>query len=319
MFVSLGLIVAGFFLLIKGSDYLVNGASSIAKRFGIPTLVIGLTIVALGTSTPELFVNVIASLNGASEIAIGNVLGSNFANILLVLGIAAVMHPIVLKSQTIWKEIPLSLLAVVLLAIIGSDVFFGDGLKNSIGRTDGLVLFAFFLVFLIYSFGIKQDKKMTEGVEVHPMSLFLAITSTIGGIIALALGGKFVVDGATTVAMLLHVSQNLIGLTIVAVGTSLPEMVSSIVAVRKGHPDLAIGNVIGSNIMNIFLILAASAVIHPLTFLSQNMVDVFVLMTATLFLFVTLFIGKRHVIERWTGVMFLCMYAGYIIFAVMRG
>lgn len=319
MFLNVLLIVAGFYLLIKGSDYLVRGSSAIARTLGVSTLVIGLTVVAFGTSAPEFFVNVIAAFRGSSDIAIGNVLGSNLANILLILGVTALLKPIVLKSSTVWKEIPLSLLGIILVFVFGSDVLFDGATQNMLSRVEGLALLGFFVLFLVYTFGISKDTELSSEMDVEQMKFVKSIFFTVGGLIGLSIGGKFVVDGASSIAQIYGVSQNLIALTIVSVGTSLPELVTSVMAIRKGHSDLAIGNIIGSNIFNIFFVLATSAVVLPLPFATANIVDAFVVMLATLLLFATLFIGKRHVIERWSGATFLAIYTGFLAFIIIRG
>lgn len=319
MFLNILLVVGGFYLLIKGSDYLVKGASAIARTLGVSILVIGLTIVAFGTSAPEFFVNIISAARGSTDIAIGNIFGSNLANILLILGITALIKPIILKSSTVWKEIPLSLLGIILVFVFGNDVLFDGFSENMISRAEGLGLLGFFIVFLVYTFGISKDAELSDEMHVEQMKFTKSFIYTLGGLIGLGIGGRFVVEGASNIAQIYGVSQNLIALTIVSVGTSLPELVTSIVAIRKGYSDLAIGNIVGSNIFNIFFVLAASAVVRPLPFDAANIVDAFAVMTATLLLFVVLFIGKRHVIERWSGVTFLVMYAGFLTFISIRG
>ena len=318
MFLNILLVLGGFYVLIKGADYLVNGASSLARRLGVPALVIGLTVVAFGTSAPELFVNVIAALNGSTDIAIGNVLGSNLANILVILGITAIVAPLTLQSSTVWKEIPFSLLAAILVLVLGADMFFDGASQGLLGRIDGIVLLSFFVIFLVYTFGIRESGEQPKS-KIEQMSLWKSILFILGGLVALVLGGQFVVTGATAIALVLGISENLIGLTIVAVGTSLPELVSSIVAARKGHQDIAIGNVVGSNIFNIFFVLGATSIITPLPFNTPNMIDGFAVVTATLLMFFLLFVGKRQALHRIEGTIFLLMYVGFIIFAIVRG
>ncbi len=319
MFFNILLIIAGIYLLVSGSRFLIRGTTFIAKRFGISMLVIGLTVVALGTSAPELFVSILATARGATEIPLGIVLGSNLANILLVLGVVAMVHPVELKSRTIRKEIPLSLFAVVLVFVLGNDMFLNQSAHNMLSRTDGIVLFVFFLVFLFFTFYARRDRSISKHVEVEHAKLSHPALFAIGSLCALLIGGTLVVEGATHVAELLHVSQNLIALTIVAVGTSLPEFVSSVVAVRKGHTDLAIGNIIGSNILNIFFILSVSAMMHPLPMTSANMIDLIIVAMVTLILFVKLFVGRKHVIERWNGAVLVLLYVGFIAYAIARG
>lgn len=318
MLTNILLVLGGFYLLIKGADYLVNGSSSLARKLGVPALVVGLTVVAFGTSAPELFVSVLAAMKGSTDIAIGNVLGSNIANILVILGIAALVTPLKLQSSTVWKEIPFSLLAAVLVLVLGADVFLDGASTGVLSRIDGLVMMAFFLVFLVYTFGIRETGEQPKS-KIEQMALWKSIVWILGGLVALVLGGQFVVTGATAIAFALGVSENLIGLTIVAVGTSLPELVSSFVAARKGHTDIAIGNVVGSNIFNIFLVLGASSIISPLPFNAMNVMDGFAVVTATLLMFFLLFVGRRHTLYRMEGAIFLLMYVGFVVFAIVRG
>lgn len=318
MITNILLIIGGFFLLIKGADYLVGGSSSLARRMGISALVVGLTVVAFGTSAPELFVNIFAAIRGTTDIAIGNILGSNLANMLLILGAAAVFTPLALQSSTVWKEIPFSLLAAVLVFLFGSDILLEGALLNQVGRIDGIALLSLFFIFIVYTFGIRKGGEQPEE-KIEVMNVWKSVLFLIGGLVALGVGGKLVVDGASNVALSLGVSANLIGLTIVALGTSLPELVTSITAARKGHTDIAIGNVIGSNIFNIFFVLGVTAVIRPLPFGLANLIDTIAVVVATLLLFFMLFVGKKHVIERWNGIVLICLYVGFIVFAVLRG
>lgn len=313
------LFFAGFFALIKGADLLVDGASSLARRLGVSTLVIGLTIVAFGTSTPELIVNIFASTKGNTDIAIGNILGSNIANILLILGISAVLFPLAVKKGTVWKEIPLSLLAIIVVALMVNDTFLDGGSFSGLTRIDGLVLIAFFTIFLYCTFGISRVQIADAAeVPIHRHSLPRVCLMVSFGLIGLFVGGKWIVDGAVALAIALGMSEALIGLTIVAVGTSLPELATSAVAAYKKDVDIAVGNIVGSNIFNIFFILGVSAVINPLPFSSLMMRDVFVTLFATALLFGFMFIGKRHTLERWQGVGFLALYVSYVILLIAQ-
>lgn len=310
----------GFALLIKGADLLVDGASSLAKRLGISALVIGLTIVAFGTSAPELIVNILASINGNTDIAIGNILGSNIANILLILGISAVIYPLAVKKGTVWKEIPLAFLAVIVLAFMANDAWIDNSPFSALTRIDGFILISFFIIFLYYVFGISKAES-ADTVETTPCTYSLWRSSLMigGGLLGLVIGGKWIVDGAVAFATGLGVSEALIGLTVVAVGTSLPELATSAVAAYKKDVDIAVGNIIGSNIFNIFWILGVSAIIRPLPFSPMLASDVFVTVLATLLLFIFLFVGKRHILERWQGVCFVTLYVGYVVYLVFRG
>jgi len=308
----------GFVLLIKGADFLVDGASLIAKKLGISALVIGLTIVAFGTSAPELIVNLFASLQGNPDIAIGNILGSNIANILLILGISAVIFPLAVKRGTVWKEIPLCLLAIVVTAFMANDALIDGGKFSGLTRIDGLVLISFFIIFLYYTFGISKSGEGDTGVVIKERSLFKAGAMVAVGLVALTIGGKWIVDSAVNIATSLGVSQAILGLTVVAVGTSLPELATSAVAAYKKNADIAIGNIVGSNIFNVFWILGISAVIRPLPFSAMLMRDIAVTIAATFLLFIFMFIGKKHILERWQGALFVVAYFAYIIFIVAQ-
>jgi len=309
------LFLPGFYLLIKGADILVDGASSLAKRLKVSDLVIGLTIVALGTSAPELAVNISASYKGQTGIAISNVLGSNIANILLILGVSSIIRNVTVKENTVWKEIPFSLLAAIIVFLQANDVFFGAGTKNQISRNDGLEMLAFFIIFLYYIFSIAKEENIFEDeIPKLQLSLGKSIIYIIIGLILLPLGSDWVVNGAVRVAKFFGISEAYIGLTIVAIGTSLPEMATSIVAAYKKNSDISIGNVVGSNIFNVFLILGISSVIRPLEFSTKNNVDVVMTVLASLILFFSLFVGKKHEVERSQGILFLLIYIIYLIF-----
>lgn len=330
MIITYILFFVGFILLIKGADLLVNGASSLGKRLGLSALMIGLTIVAFGTSTPELIVNILASINGNTDIAIGNILGSNIANILLILGISALIYPLAVKKGTAWKEIPFSLLAAMVVAFMVNDAFIDNGLWSGLTRIDGLILISFFVIFLYYVFGISKadpaspneaQAKRTDAIKTTPRiySLWRSWLMVGGGLTGLVIGGKWIVDGAVIIATNLGVSEALIGLTVVAVGTSLPELATSAVAAYKKDVDIAVGNIVGSNIFNIFWILGISAIIRPLPFSQTLMSDMFMTIIVSLLLFTALFIGKRHILERWQGVCFIAIYIGYVAYLVVRG
>jgi cation:H+ antiporter len=314
------LFFVGFAALIKGAGFLVDGASSLARRLGVSTLVIGLTIVAFGTSAPELIVNIFASIQGNTDIAIGNILGSNIANILLILGISAAIYPLAVKRGTVWKEIPLAFLAVIVLAFMANDVLIDKSSSSALTRIDGLILISFFIIFLYYVFGISKAEP-SDMVEIKPRtrSLLSSCLMIGGGLIGLTVGGKWIVDGAIVIAANLGMSEALIGLTVVAVGTSLPELATSAVAAYKKDVDIAVGNIVGSNIFNIFWVLGASAVIHSLSFSQALMSDVLMTVIATFLLFATMFIGKRHILERWQGISFIVLYVVYIAYVVIRG
>lgn len=316
--ITYGLFIIGFFLLVKGADLLVDGSASIAKKLKISAIVIGLTIVAFGTSMPELIVNIFASINGNTEIAIGNILGSNIANILLILGISAVIYPIVAKKNTVLKEIPLSLLAALTIGFVANDALLDGDQVSAITRIDGLMLLSFFIIFLYYTFGItKSDDDIVETQDVKRYSYGKSVAFIILGLAGLTVGGKWIVEGAVKIAELFNVSQSLIGLTIVAIGTSLPELATSAVAACKKQTDIAIGNIVGSNIFNIFWILGVSALIRPLPFEQESNYDILMTVFASLLLFLIMFIGgKKHTIERWQGAIMIMIYFAYIAFLI---
>jgi cation:H+ antiporter len=309
--------IAGFIFLIKGADFLVDGASSIARRVNISDLVIGLTVVAFGTSTPELFVNIIASFKGNTDIAIGNVVGSNIANVFLILGVSSIIYPLAVTKGTVWKEIPFSLLAAIVLFVIANDQLLDGAELSDLSRIDGLVLLSFFIIFIYYTFSIATR---IEGMEAHVPSkqygwsrscLFIIL-----GLIGLTLGGKWIVDGAVTLAAKFGMSESLVGLTIVAVGTSLPELATSAVAAHKRNVEIALGNVVGSNIFNIFFVLGISAAIKPLPFQMKNNLDIGVVILASLLLFLFMFTGRKRSLDRWEGLIFLVCYMSYVGYLV---
>jgi len=316
------LFVIGIFLLIKGADYLVDGSSSLAKKFKVPTLVIGLTIVAFGTSMPELVVNVIAGLKGSGDIAFGNIVGSNIANILLILGITASIYSVKVHKSTTWKEIPFALLAVIVLFVFASTMVLDRLNLNSIFRFQGILLLLFFGIFLYYVFELaKRNKAQMEDdkLEIKKLSSMKIFLYIIVGLVALYFGGKWTVEGAVSLARLIGMSEYFISLTIVAIGTSLPELITSIIAAMKKDVDLAVGNIVGSNIFNIFWILGVSALITPIAIPTFAIIDLSILLGITALLFLFMFIGKKHELEKWQGIVFVLMYVAYIIYLIMRG
>jgi len=316
MFIAIVLVIMSLGVLIAGAEILVRGAASLAKKLGISPLVIGLTVVAFGTSAPELIVNMISAFNGSADLALGNIIGSNIANILLILGLSALIYPLTVKKSTAWKEIPFALLAMVLVYTMGNDVFFDGAAYNAITRTDGFSLIAMFAIFMAYTFGMEKASGESENIKTY--SWLISSLMTGGGLILLFIGGEVLVKNAVLLARLAGLSEAFIGLTIVAVGTSLPEMATSLVAVYHHHDDIAIGNIVGSNIFNIFWILGLTGTILQLPF-SQNInFDVSVGIFATLLLFIFMFIGSRHKIDRWQGASFLFLYVLYIFYLINR-
>ncbi len=318
------LFVLGFVLLIKGADLLVDGASSLAKRYSLSELVIGLTIVSFGTSTPELIVNIFASFNGSSDLAIGNIFGSNIANILLILGCSALVRPLPIQRSIYFIEIPISLVATFMVGFLANANLFINTSGLWISRFDGMLLLLFFGLFMTYIFVVARGKSneiSNEGVsdEIQIMSVKKSVIYMALGIVALFFGGQWIVDGAVRMALAIGLSESFIGLTIVAVGTSLPELVTSMVAAKKGRADMAIGNVIGSNIFNIFWILGLSAVIKALPFDMINNMDILMLIFASTLLIFAVINGKKPMISRFEGIVFIVVYAAYLTYLIFRG
>lgn len=308
----------GLAILLVGAEGLVRGASSLARRLGVAPLVVGLTVVAFGTSAPELIVNLLAALRGSADIAVGNVVGSNIANIFLILGVSALFYPLAVKNSTVWKEIPFALLGAGLLLVMGNDAFLDGAVFNALTRTDGLALIAIFIIFMYYVFGLaKTETGKTEDIKVYSWGLSLGLTAL--GIAGLFYGGKLLVDNAIILARLAGLSESLIGLTIVAVGTSLPELFTSLVAAYHKEDDLAIGNIVGSNIFNVFWILGLTGTIMNMPFNTAANIDALVVVAATLLLFLFMFVGRRHRLDRWQGALFVVLYGVYIGYLIMRG
>jgi len=309
--------VGGLFLIVKGADWLTDGASSIARKFNISTLVIGLTIVAFGTSAPELVVSSMAAVSGETDIAIGNVVGSNIFNVLAIMGVTALIAPVPVKSNNIKYEVPLAILASVAVFVMANDIMFDGAGANMISRVEGIVLLCFFLIFLAYTFAIarKGAGEQTDGQsEVKVMPVWKSILLFFVGLGCLVFGGDTMVDGASGIAGFLGVSQSIIALTIVSAGTSFPELVTSIVAARKGDTDMAMGNVVGSNIFNIFMILGTAATISPLGGGNITIVDYGMLLFSAVVLWMACTWGKvYHKVTRTEGAMLtLCMIAYYV-------
>jgi cation:H+ antiporter len=318
MITDILLLIAGFVILILGANFLVSGASSLAKRFNISELAIGLTVVAFGTSTPELIVSGISSAQGHNEVAFGNVIGSNVFNLFFILGVAGIVYPIVVQSNTVWKEIPYSLVAAILLFVLVNDVMLFGKSADVLSFWDGILLLIFFIAFLAYVF---VSMKSEVGAEENPIKIYglpKTILMIVGGLAGLIAGGKFVVDSAVAIAQGFGVSEKLIGLTIVAAGTSLPELATSTVAAFKKRSDIAIGNVVGSNIFNIFFILSICSIITPISYNKTMNVDLYVLLIGTAVLFITMFSGRARKIDRWEAVILFLAYVGYVYYLLMQ-
>lgn len=319
LFIALLMLAAGFVLLIKGADFLIDGSVAIAKNLGISELLIGLTIVALGTSAPELAVSVQAAVKG-SGIALGNVLGSNIANIALILGVAAFLTPLGVSKTTMSYEIPF----VILITVASGALILGNG--NGLQRSDGIVLTTFFVIFMMYVFAMaKRDRKISDIVEVEgkrDIELFekypvLAWLATIGGTAGVIIGGNLVVNGGSSIARVFGVSDMVIGTTIVAFGTSLPELVTTVAAGKKNRSDLAIGNVVGSNIFNLLLVLGVSATISPI--LSHRSLVVEISFALGLSIVLPLLLLRTKRLDRQKGVLLLIIYCAFIVSTIISG
>jgi cation:H+ antiporter len=313
------LFIVGFVFLIRGAGWLVEGGSSLGRRLGLPELLIGLTIVAFGTSLPELIVNLFASQQ-SGDLAMANVVGSNIANILLILGIAAMIHPLTVHRTVVYREIIFNIIASIMLAILVADNFIGNhGGFAGLDKIDGIVLMSYFVLFLYYSFG-KSNLSVTAETSTEEVNIPRAFFMIMGGILGLFFGGQWIVDGAVEVATTLGVSDALIGSTIVAVGTSLPELAASVVAARRGQVDIAIGNAVGSNLFNILWVLGLGAIIRPIAINHETFLDIYIAIIVALMLFMTMVFGRfRHQISRSEGRLFIVLYIAYLAIAVMTG
>lgn len=313
---SILFILVGFVVLVYGANFLVDGGSALAARFKVPNIVIGLTIVAFGTSAPELVVNTFAAINGNSQIVIGNIIGSNIFNIAAILGISALIFPLTVKSNTTWIEIPLALLSAVVVWILCNDLLIDSEPGNMISRSDGLILLTFFLIFLAYNIQVALRNKSDESFDVKNYTLFKSILFVTLGIAMLVIGGRLIVTYAVKIAQQIGISERVIALTIVSVGTSLPELATSIVAVTRKNVDIAIGNVVGSNIFNAFFILGLSGVIGNITVIPENQFDLLANILFSLLLFVFIFTGTGRKLDRWEGAILLAGYIGYVIYLI---
>lgn len=315
------LFFVGFFLLIKGADFLVEAASAIARHLGVSDLIIGLTIVSIGTSLPELIVNILASAQGNVDIAIGNVYGSNIVNVFFILGLSAIIKPLPLQRTTVIAEIPFSMAAIMIVGFLGNAEIWGDSdTLEGLSRYDGyIVLFFFFLFFayiLMLAFEERNARKHSKPTDVN---ILKEIGLVLGGVAMLFFGGKWVVDGAVHFAKLIGMSEAFIGLTIVAVGTSLPELVTSVVAAKKGNVDVAVGNVVGSNIFNLLWILGLSAVISPLPMNKANNFDAFMVLLASTTIVSLMILSRKMEVKRWHGFVYIAIYIMYIGYLIGRG
>ena len=313
MLLSIIFIIIGFALLIKGADFLVDGASNVAKKFHIPEIIIGLTIVSMGTSMPELFVSATSALNGSADMAIGNIVGSNICNLLLILGLSAFIKPVIFQRETRLIEIPICLIVTIIFIIFCNT----DG---TISKVEGIILIVLFLLFIIYTIIMSKKGNKFDGTEEpneltvqdKPISITKNILFIIIGIIGLKIGGDLTVDNATNIARMFNVSEKIIGLTILAVGTSLPELVTSVTAAIKGNSDIAIGNIVGSNIFNILFIIGVSALITPLAYNFTYNIQMVILIAATIILALFPAIPPKNEMSRMNGLIYFILYLVYL-------
>ena len=312
LFLDIVFLLGGMALILLGANGLTDGSSSVAKRFGISDLVIGLTIVAFGTSAPELMVSLVSSIKGSAQLAIGNVVGSNIFNILMIVGLTAVVMPIKVQKNTITNEIPLVLLSSLALVACASDVVLDGGVGNVIGRGDGILLLLFFAIFMRYTFSIAKSSGEESGEQIKLMPIWKSLLFIVLGLAGLIFGGQLFVDGASGIARSLGVSESVIGLTLVAGGTSLPELATSVVAAVKKKPGIAIGNVIGSNLFNIFLVLGASATVTPLPLGNIGVSDMLMLVVSSILFWAAGWFFKDKTITRIEGAIMVALYVGYI-------
>ena len=312
-------LVGGLVLILLGANGLTDGAAAVAKRFKISDLVIGLTIVAFGTSAPELVISTMAALGGSAEMAIGNVVGSNIFNVLAIIGVTAMVMPIKVGEGTMSKEIPLVILSSIVIAFMANDILLDGGSSNVISRIDGLVLLGFFLIFLRYTFAIaRSGGEEEEGEKIKEMPIWKSTLFILGGLAGLIYGGQLFVDGASGIASSLGVSESIIGLTIVAGGTSLPELATSVTAALKKNSGIAIGNVIGSSLFNIFFVLGCSASISPLPMGGITNVDMVVLVGSAILFWLVGWFFKKRTITRVEGALLVICYVAYTVYLISQ-
>ncbi len=317
-------LVAGLVLILAGANALTDGASAIAKRMGISELVVGLTVVAFGTSTPELVISVVSAINGNSQLAIGNVVGSNIMNILVIIGVTAMVRPITVTRSVMSLEIPMVILSSAVLLVLGNSGSIDGGGVNEVSRVSGIFLLIFFLLFMRYTFASAKQPDLSPAAPAEPrpdsasMPVWKSALYVVLGLAALIWGGDRFVDGASRIAAGLGVSEAVIGLTIVAVGTSLPELATSVVAATKGRAGLAVGNVIGSNIFNVLMVLGVSATIKPLPFDSIGNFDLLTLLTASILFYLFGWLFKERTITRIEGALLTSIYIAYVAILLIR-
>lgn len=312
------LLIVGLGLILAGANFLTDGSAALAQRFRVPEFIIGLTVVAVGTSTPELVVSVLSAIGGQSDVAIGNVVGSNIFNVFVILGVCALIRPVPLTAGNIRRDIPFGVLVSLLLLALAQDSLLCKGAADRIGHLDGVAMLALYILLMWYT--IRKTKRPeatapTEGSKA-PMAAWLTAVMIVGGLAGLVFGGEMFLRSATSIARSLGVSESVIAITLVAGGTSLPELASSLVSLFKGKAEMALGNVIGSNIANILLILGVSATIHPLSMGGITVWDLLMVLLSSVVVFLAAFTFKRKAIDRWEGALFVAIYAVYIWYLI---
>ena len=313
------MLVIGFVCLIKGADFFVDGSGSIAKKLRVPDIIIGLTVVAMGTSMPELVTSIVSSFEGNTEFALGNVVGSNIINVLVILGLSAVILPIAVDPSVFKRDMPVLLLTAIIVPVIALLTKNADG-GYMVGRVGGIILMVLFIGYILLTIKAALDYRKAhtddEEEEIEERSWLKSILFTVGGAAVIVIGAKLAVSGAETIALQFNVSKDIIGLTVIALGTSLPELVTSAVAAKKGNSDIALGNIVGSNIFNVLLVLGTTATINPVPVPFANLVDLVVLLGVSIYLAITARTGKK--ISRFEGITYLVFYAGYLAYLLLR-
>jgi cation:H+ antiporter len=314
MFLQILILIAGLLLILFGANYLVDGSSSIAKKFGLSEFIIGLTIVGIGTSTPEMVVSFLSSFQGKADMAIGNIVGSNIFNTMLILGVTALISPLMITKSNLRKDIPLNIIVTVLLIVLGmNQTLFGFG-ENQLSRLDGAILLAVFAWYIWSSF--KSDSADEEDSQTKEYSVLISIILILGGLAGLIIGGKLFVNSATELAKMFGVSDKFIAITVMAAGTSMPELATCVVAALKGRGQLALGNVLGSNISNILLILGGAALINPLSFSGMTAVDLGAVLVCAIFILASAYLFKKKQLDRFEGTILILMEVAYMWYLI---
>ncbi len=305
-------LIAGLALILVGANFLTDGAAALAQRFRVPEFVIGLTVMAIGTAIPELVISTLSAIAGKSDMAIGNVVGSNIFNVFVILGVCAMIRPLILTEGVVRRDIPFGMAASLLLLFMLSDRFLHLGAADTISRGDGVVMIALYIALILYTIHIAREEETPASEDRQKRHILIPVVMVAGGLAALVTGGELFLDGATTIARTFGISESVIAITLVAGGASLPELAASVVSLIKGKSDMALGNIIGSNIANILLVLGISATIHPLSMGGITHTDILMVVLSSLMLMIVTFVFRRKAITRWEGIIFLAIYVAYI-------